>query len=80
MLGPATAAIATGELAPLKATMPPENMAPSKLITPSEIAGRRIRRTWYEILVCMDPLAPLRTVGAGLPHRRRRWPRPSPSV
>ena len=46
--------------------MPPENMAPSKLIKPSEISGRRIRRTSYEILVCMDPLAPLRTVGSRL--------------
>jgi hypothetical protein len=41
----------------------PENLAASKLITPSENAGRGIRRTRYVILVCMDPLAPLRTVG-----------------
>lgn len=38
----------------------------SKLITPSENAGRGIRRTRYEILVCVDPLAPLRTVGGRL--------------
>jgi hypothetical protein len=47
----------------LKVTMPPENMAASKLITPSENAGREIWRTRCEILVCMDPLARLRTVG-----------------
>ena len=50
----------------LRPTLPPENMAPSKLITPSENTGRGIRRTRYEILVCMDPLAPLRTVGGRL--------------
>lgn len=50
----------------LKVTLRLENLAPLKVITPSEIAGRGIRRTRYEIPVCMDPLAPLRTVSGRL--------------
>jgi hypothetical protein len=53
-------------LTPLKVTMPLQNLAPSKLITPSENACRGIRRTRCEILARMDPLAPLRTVGGRL--------------